>query len=82
MWCLSCSDVLQGQTRTSSAGLRVWGGNSSSLPGHPPSLCRRSVTLSAQGQASLLSLPVPVFRHLTTAGFLSFSSCFLPRGAG
>lgn len=48
VWGLSCSDVLQGQTRTSSAGVRVCGGNSSSLPGHPPSLCCRSVTLSAQ----------------------------------
>lgn len=84
-WCLSCSDVVHGQTCTYTAGLRVWGGNSSSLPGHPRSLWIRSGTPSAQGrtrhQTSLLMLPVRVFRHLTAAGFLSFSSCFLPKGS-
>lgn len=74
MWSLSCSDMVQGQTRTYSAGLRVWGGNSCSLPGHPR-------IWHAQGQTSLLRLPARVFRRLTTAGFLSFSSCFLPEGA-
>lgn len=64
MWSLSCSDVVPGQTRTYSAGLRIRGGNSSSLPGYPHALCPGSGTPSAQGrtrgQTSLLRFPVCV----------------------
>lgn len=53
------------------------------LPARAPSfLCPVSGTPSAQGktrgQTSLLSLPVSVFRYLTTAGFLSFSTPKVP----
>lgn len=61
-------------------------GREFALPAWTPTfLAHKSGTLSAQGrtrgQTSLLRLPVGVFRHLTAAGVLSFSSGFLPKGA-
>lgn len=61
---------------------------------HPPSLgthiplCRRiwHTQRCGQDQGPNLTAEAPgvcvcALRHLTTAGFLSFSSCFLPKGA-